>query len=106
MVTSASQDKDLKCTLRFVSKSVFGFLATIALVVRTVEWFNYKESVLKMCQNICIPAVTGKNPKNPNFNEEDVEDCNNQELALDKRFAGHSSLFFSKHKSSLTSYIA
>jgi len=86
LVASAWLDKDLKYTLRFVSKSVFGFLATIALVLRTVEWFNYKESALEMCQNICIPGLTGKNPKNPNFNADNVEDCDNQELALGKSY--------------------
>ena len=99
MVASAWLDKDLKYTLRFVSKSVFGVLATIALVVRTMEWTNqnlpeglgtdFKEGEKPLdCQNICIPNDTGKNPKYPNFTKENEFDCDNQELALDKRFTG------------------
>jgi len=81
LVASAWLDKDLKYTLRFVSKSVFGFFASIALVVRTVEWTNYKEhDELKECQDICTPGVHG------NFTEYDVlehrELCDNQELSL------------------------
>ena len=100
MVASAWLDKDLKYTLRFVSKSVFGFLATIALVVRTVEWrtvewTNYEEGEMpEECQNICIPGVTGPNPENQNFTKENAKECDKQELALDKRFAGHSSPIF------------
>ena len=92
LVASAWLDIDLKYTLRFVSKSVFGFLAAIALVVRTLEWTNYHEGQTPLeCQNICIG---GKNPENPNFTEKDEEKCDNQELALDKRFAGHSCPIF------------
>ena len=94
LVASAWLDKDLKYTLRFVSKSVFGFLAAIALVVRTVEWTNYKEQTPKDCQNICIPGVTdytGPNPKYPKFDKDDVERCDKQELSLKKKFAGYSS---------------
>ena len=102
LVASAWLDKDLKYTLRFVSKSVFGFLATIALVVRTVEWTNYKEGErledcqndICPCQNICIPGVTGytgPNPKYPKFDKDDVERCDKQELSLKKKFAGYSS---------------
>ena len=99
MVASAWLDKDLQYTLRFVSKSVFGFLAAIALVVRTLEWTDqnlpegfgtdYKkgEALLK-CQNICVPGVTGKNPENQNFTLKDKKKCDNQEIALDQRFAG------------------
>ena len=95
LVASAWLDIDLKYTLRFVSKSVFGFLATVALVVRTMEWTNYKEEqTLEECQNICIPGVTGPNPENQNFTKEDAKECDNQELALDERFAGHSSPIF------------
>ena len=105
LVASAWLDKDLKLTLRFVSKSVFGLLAAIALVVRTLEWTDqnlpegfgtdYKEGEKPLeCQNICIPGVTGENPKNQNFTAKDEEKCDNQELALDGRFAGHSSSFF------------
>ena len=95
LVASAWLDKDLKYTLRFVSKSVFGFLAAIALAVRTVEWTNYEEGqMLEKCQNICIPGDTGKNPDNPNFTKIDKIRCDNQELALDERFAGHSSPIF------------
>ena len=97
LVASAWLDKDLKYTLRFVSKSVFGFLATIALVVRTVEWtkgnlsfsnhgiLTIKNETILDCQNICI---------RPNFTEANEFDCDNQELALDKRFAGQSSPIF------------
>ena len=89
LVASAWLDKDLKYTLRFVSKSVFGILAAIALVVRTLEWTNYEEGeTLLKCQNICVPGVTGKNPENQNFTLKDEKKCDNQELALDKRFAG------------------
>ena len=93
LVASAWLDKDLKYTLRFVSKSVFGFFASIALVVRTVEWTNYKEhDELKECQDICNPGVHG------NFTEYDVlehrELCDNQELSLGPRFAGHSNSTF------------
>ena len=100
LVASAWLDKDLKYTLRFVSKSVFGVLATIALVVRTVEWTNqnlpegfgtdFEEGEKPLdCQNICIPDVTGKNPKYPNFTADElIAKCDSQELALDKRFAG------------------
>ena len=101
LVASAWLDIDLKYTLRFVSKSVFGFLATIALVVRTVEWTNYKEGERpEECQNICIPPLipgvsgTGPNPENPNFTKEDAKNCDDQELALKKRFAGHSRPIF------------
>ena len=94
LVASAWLDKDLKYTLRFVSKSVFGFLATIALVLRTVEWSNYKDREPKMCQNICIPDGTVKNPVDPDFDAEDHDLCDNQDLALSKGLAGHSSLFF------------
>ena len=98
LVASAWLDKDLKYTLRFVSKSVFGLLAAIALVVRTVEWTIYEEGQTpKDCQNICIPGVTGytgPNPKYPKFDKDDVERCDNQELSLKKRFAGHSSPIF------------
>ena len=98
LVASAWLDIDLKYTLRFVSKSVFGFLATVALVVRTMEWTNYKEGQrLEECQNICIPGVTGytgPNPKYPKFDIDDVETCDNQELSLGKKFAGHSSPIF------------
>ena len=107
LVASAWLDKDLKLTLRFVSKSVFGFLATVALVVRTLEWtkgnisfsnhgiLTIKNETVLDCQNICIPDDTGKNPKYPNFtNAEFVSECDNQELALDKRFAGYSSPIF------------
>ena len=97
LVASAWLDKDLKYTLRFVSKSVFGFLATIALVLRTVEWSKYKDKEPKSCQNICIGS-TGKNPDIPTFNARDEKDCDNQELALDKRFAGHSILIFLSFK--------
>ena len=105
LVASAWLDKDLKYTLRFVSKSVFGVLATIALVVRTVEWtkgnisftkygiLTIKNETVLDCQNICI-GVTGKNPKYPNFTKADEEECDNQELALDNRFAGYSSPIF------------
>ena len=93
LVASAWLDKDLKYTLRFVSKSVFGFLATIALVLRTVEWSKYKDKEPKSCQNICI-GVTGKNPDFPTFNAGDEKDCDTQELALNKRSAGHSILIF------------
>ena len=94
LVASAWLDKDLKYTLRFVSKSVFGFFATIALVVRTLEWTNYKEITPKDCQNICIPGVigyTGPNPKYPKFDKDDVERCDKQELSFRKKFAGYSS---------------
>ena len=99
-MASAWLDKDLKLTLRFVSKSVFGFLATLALVVRTLEWtkgnlsfsnhgiLTIKNETVLDCQNICIPDDTGKNPKYPNFTKENEFDCDNQELALDKRFTG------------------
>ena len=97
LVASAWLDKDLKYTLRFVSKSVFGFFASIALVVRTVEWtkgnlsfsnhgiLTIKNETILDCQNICI---------RPNFTEANEFDCDNQELALDKRFAGQSSPIF------------
>ena len=101
LVASAWLDKDLKYTLRFVSKSVFGFLATIALVLRTVEWSKYKDKEPKSCQNICI-GVTGKNPDFPTFNAGDEKDCDTQELALNKRFAGHSILIFLRGHSTTT----
>ena len=95
LVASAWLDIDLKYTLRFVSKSVFGFLASIALVVRTVEWTNYEEEEMPdKCQNVCIPGVTGPNPENQNFTKLDAKKCKDQELALGKRFAGHSSPIF------------
>ena len=48
-----------------------------------------RDQLLK-CQNICVPGVTGKNPENQNFTLKDEKKwaCDNQELALDKRFAG------------------
>ena len=58
-----------------------------------MEWTNYEEEqTLEKCQNICIPGDTGKNSDNPNFTKNDKIRCDNQELALDERFAGHSSL--------------
>ena len=92
LVASAWLDKDLKYTLRFVSKSVFGFFASIALVVRTVEWTDYKTSddkikewTPKECQNICTEG------RNGTFTEDDVDKCDKQELSLGPRFVGHSS---------------
>ena len=90
LVASAWLDKDLKYTLRFVSKSVFGFFASIALVVRTVEWTDYKTSddKIKECQDICVHG---------NFTVNDVIKCDSQELSLGPRFAGHSNSTFLRY---------
>ena len=81
MVASAWLDKDLKYRLRFVSKTVFGFLALMALVVRTVEWSQPGDNRVLNCINVCI---------NDTFTTKNATDCNSQELSLDKKLAGHS----------------
>ena len=98
LVASAWLDKDLKYTLRWVSKSVFGFFASIALVVRTVEWTAAAAAVAaavdkehdepKKCQNICVHG---------NFTGTDVELCDNQELSLRPRFVGHCNSTFLRY---------
>ena len=89
LVASAWLDKDLKYTLRWVSKSVFGFFASIALVVRTVEWTDYKgHDEPKPCQSICVHG---------NFTKNDVDNCDKQELSLGPRFEGHSSSIFLRY---------
>ena len=63
-----------------------------------MEWTNFeRDKVPEECQNICIPDgihMTGKNPIRDDFTKEDELECDIQELALDKRFAGQSSPFF------------
>ena len=92
MVASAWLDKDLKYKLRFVSKTVFGFLALIALVVRTVEW---SEPVHKFtnCESICLNDTLNEQG-NKTFTQMDAKNCDSQELSLDKKLAGHSNPIF------------
>ena len=89
LVASAWLDKDLKYRLRFVSKTVFGFLALIALVVRTVEWSQPGEEGFLNCKNICLNDTLNEMGKKT-FTDMDANDCDSQKLSLDKKLAGHS----------------
>ena len=89
LVASAWLDKDLKYRLRFVSKTVFGFLALIALVVRTVEWSQPGEEGFLNCKSICLNDTLNEMGKK-NFTDMDANDCDSQKLSLDKKLAGHS----------------
>ena len=93
MVASAWLDKDLKYRLRFVSKTVFGFLALMALVVRTVEWSQPGENGDLNCRNVCINDTLNEKGKET-FTLEDAYNCDSQELSLDKELAGHSNPIF------------
>ena len=93
MVASAWLDKDLKYKLRFVSKTVFGFLALIALVVRTVEWSEPVHKGILNCESICLNDTLNEQGKKT-FTQKDADNCDSQELSLDKKLAGHSNPIF------------
>ena len=93
MVASAWLDKDLKYRLRFVSKTVFGFLALMALVVRTVEWSQPGDNRVLNCRNVCINDTLNEKGEKT-FTSIDASDCDSQELSLDKELAGHSNPIF------------
>ena len=95
MVASAWLDKDLKYRLRFVSKTVFGFLALMALVVRTVEWSQPGDNRVLNCRNVCINDTLNEKGEKT-FTSIDASDCDSQELSLDKKLAGHSNPIFLK----------
>ena len=88
-MASAWLDKDLKYRLRFVSKTVFGFLALMALVVRTVEWSQPGDNGDLNCRNVCINDTLNEKGEKT-FTTTNKSDCDLQELSLDKKLAGHS----------------
>jgi len=85
LVASAWLDKDLKYKLRFVSKTVFGFLALIALVKRTVEWSEPAHKRVLNCEKICLNDTLNEQG-NKTFTQMDAKNCDSQELSLDKNF--------------------
>ena len=95
MVASAWLDKDLKYRLRFVSKTVFGFLVLLALVVRTVEWSESGDrgDTPLNCRNVCLNDTLNEKGKKT-FTQIDADECDSQELSLDTKLAGHSNPIF------------